>query len=110
MQLLDKDGKERHEARICWWTSDLQTYRQAAIGPPELTELVPDVPFPEALRPTPYTGPPVFFGHYWLSGQPRVLSESAACLDFSVGRGGPVVAYRWDGETLLNDSRLVWAG
>ncbi|MEO7773492.1 MAG: hypothetical protein ABIT36_06835 [Steroidobacteraceae bacterium] len=60
---LDKDGKERLETRIRWWERDLLTYRQAAIGPAELTACVPDLPFPEALRPAPNTGRPVFIRH-----------------------------------------------
>lgn len=100
----DKDGNERHEARIRWWETQLDTYRQAAIGPPELVERIPDLPFPDALRPSPYQGPPVFFWHYWFTGEPRALGEKAACLDYSVGRGGPVVAYRWEGEGRLREA------
>jgi hypothetical protein len=103
----DKGGKERHEARIRWWERELDTYRQAAIGPPELVEWIPDLPFPDALRPRPYSGPPVLFGHYWFSGVPQVLGGGqAACLDYSVGAGGPIVAYRWDGEERLRNENL----
>ena len=103
----DKDGKERHEARIRWWDPDLETFRQAAIGPDELLERIPDVPFPANRRPAPYQGPPVFFGHYWFTGQPRLLGTSAACVDYSIGRGGPIVAYRWSGEQTLNAANFV---
>lgn len=103
----DKDGRERHEARIRWWLPELETYRRAAIGPPDLTERIPDLEFPETLRPDPYSGPPVFFGHYWFTGDPHLLSERIACLDFSVANGGPLVAYRWDGEERLESARLV---
>lgn len=106
----DKEGKERHEARIRWWLANLDTYRQAAIGPPGLEERVPDLPFPDELRPLPYSGPPVFFGHYWFDGIPAVLNERAACLDYSVAKGGPLVAYRWDGEERLESSRVVSTG
>lgn len=103
----DKDGAVRREARIRWWELQLDTYRQAAIGPPDLTQRIPDLPLPEHQRPEPYMGPPVFFGHYWFTGQPKVLRENAACLDYSVVRGGPLVAYRWDGEDRLTSDRLV---
>ena len=53
----DKDGKERHEARIRWWDPNLTTFRQAAIGPDELLERIPDVPFPVEHRPAAYAGP-----------------------------------------------------
>jgi hypothetical protein len=103
----DKSGHERHEARIRWWAPQLDNYRVAAIGPPDLTERIPDLAFPEELRPDPYVGPPVFFGHYWLSGEPCLLADNIACLDFSVAKGGPLVAYRWDGEDRLESDRLV---
>lgn len=102
----DKDGKRRDAARIRWWASDLSTYRRAAIGPPELRDAVPDVPFPKELRPEPYSGPPLFFGHYWLYGEPVVLGDKLACLDYSVARNGPLVAYRWDGEETLSNHKL----
>jgi hypothetical protein len=106
----DKDGHGRHEARIRWWEPELNTYRQAAIGPPEFTERIPDLPFPDALRPQPHAGPPVFFGHYWFTGEPTVLRENAACLDYSAGHDGPLVAYRWDGESRLSSDRMWSSG
>jgi hypothetical protein len=110
VSFLDKDGKERREARVRWWDPNLETFRQAAIGPDELLERIPDVPFPAESRPAPYVGPPVFFGHYWLTGRPRQLAEYAACVDYSVGRGGPLVAYRWSGEQTLNSDNFVSIG
>lgn len=102
----DKDGKRRDAARIRWWASDLSTYRKAAIGPPDLRDAVPDIPFPDELRPVPYAGPPVFFGHYWLHGEPVVLGDKLACLDYSVAKNGPLVAYRWEGEERLSSQKL----
>jgi diadenosine tetraphosphatase ApaH/serine/threonine PP2A family protein phosphatase len=106
----DKDGNERHAARIRWWDREIRTFRQAAIGPAEVIQDVPDVPIPDELRPEPYVGPPVFFGHYWLTGEPGILAENAACLDYSVGNGGPIVAYRWDGEEKLRSENFRSAG
>ena len=50
---------------------------------------------------------PVIFGHYWESGTPQPLSEYAACVDYSAGRNGPLVAYRWDGESKLSASKFI---
>jgi len=110
LSFLDKGGTRRHEARIRWWASELRTYRQAAIGPTDLVERVPDHPLPPALQLPAYAGPPVFFGHYWFTGQPQVLSPRLACLDYSAARDGPLVAYRWDGESDLASGRLHWTG
>lgn len=106
----DKDGKTRHTARIRWWASDLSTYRKAALGPPDVTDAIPDIAFPEELRPQPYVGPPVFFGHYWLHGEPVVLADNLACLDYSVAKNGPLVAYRWEGENKLSSRKLSIVG
>lgn len=104
----DKGGKVRHEVRVRWWLDDLSTYRKAAIGPPGDMAMIPDGPLPADWRGHPYSGPPVLFGHYWFSGKPAVISPRFACLDFSVARGGPLVAYRWDGEAELSSDKMVW--
>jgi len=104
----DKGGKVRHEVRVRWWQEDLSTYRKAAIGPPGDMAMIPDAPLPEEWKGHPYSGPPVLFGHYWFTGQPTVISKRFACLDYSVAHGGPLVAYRWDGEAELSSEKLVW--
>ncbi len=104
----DKGGKVRHEVRVRWWLDDVSTYREAAIGPASDMAMIPDVPLPADWRRHPYSGPPVLFGHYWFSGTPTVISPRFACLDFSVARGGPLVAYRWDGEAELSSDKMVW--
>jgi hypothetical protein len=66
------------------------------------------VPVPAAWRAQPYEGPPVLFGHYWFTGRPEVISPRFACVDYSVANGGPLVAYRWDGESELFSGKLTW--
>jgi len=104
----DKEGKIRHEVRVRWWEEDLSTYRKAAIGPPGDMEVIPDAPMPAEWVGHPYVGPPVLFGHYWFSGTPKVISSRFACLDYSVARDGPLVAYRWDGEAELSSDKMAW--
>jgi hypothetical protein len=36
----------------------------------------------------------VFFGHYWLKGDPKIENPSAICLDYSIAKGGQLVACR----------------
>ncbi|KEZ76567.1 metallophosphoesterase [Salinisphaera hydrothermalis] len=105
----DKYGQARREARIRWWMENAESLDKMVIGPPgldaataghnaERSKLVgyePDLP-------------PIFFGHYWLTGEPRLQGSNVACLDYSVARGGKLVAYRWDGEQMLDESKLVW--
>jgi hypothetical protein len=51
---------------------------------------------------------PVFVGHYWLTGTPIPLTTNVACTDFSVAKGGKLVAYRWDGESVLSEDKFKW--
>ena len=54
------------------------------------------------------TDVPVLYGHYWRSGTPSVdVGGKSACLDWSVAKGGPLVAYRWSGESELVSDNLV---
>jgi hypothetical protein len=69
---IDKDGNMRHSVRTAWWTE------------PAFLNL----------------GEPLtFIGHYWQVGEMRPLSPRVICVDYSAGKGGPLVAYRWSGET-----------
>ncbi len=104
----DKEGKVRREVRVRWWQADVSTYREAAIGPPADMAMIPDVPLPEEWKGHTYSGVPVIFGHYWFAGTPAVISPRFACMDFSVASGGPLVAYRWDGEAELSSDKMVW--
>jgi hypothetical protein len=108
ISFVDKGGKVRQEVRVRWWQEDLSTYRKAAIGPPGDMAMIPDGPMPEAWKAHSYSGPPVVFGHYWLTGTPEVISKRFACVDYSVASGGPLVSYRWDGESELSSEKLAW--
>ncbi len=57
------------------------------------------------LTSTPRDAVPVFVGHYWLTGTPTPL---VACTDYSVAKGGKLVAYRWDGESELSADKFHW--
>jgi hypothetical protein len=37
-----------------------------------------------------------------------VISSKFACLDYSVAKGGPLVAYRFEGETELSSENFAW--
>jgi hypothetical protein len=36
--------------------------------------------------------PPVILGHYWRTGPPRIEGPNTACVDYSAGSGGKLVA------------------
>lgn len=98
----DKDGTPRRHVRVRWWDQAATDYRAGAFIERAQREQLPNTPLPaDTLLGYPDTKP-LFFGHYWLSGAPRLLSPRLACLDYSAGRDGPLVAYRWQGEATLD--------
>lgn len=103
----DKSGHTRHEARTRWWDETATTYRQAALVPSETRGQLPDTIIPAEARISYAGDKPVFVGHYWMTGVPEILSPSVACVDYSAGKDGPLVAYRWGGETELSSSQFV---
>ncbi|BBX18677.1 hypothetical protein MDUV_35370 [Mycolicibacterium duvalii] len=105
----DKDGHLRDRARMSWWNGDASTLRSLAEMDGNFTteagEPYPDLPDLEVAaehRAYVYTHEvPVFYGHYWRSGQPRRLhdwTDYTACVDFSAVKAGTLFAYRWSGE------------
>lgn len=103
----DKAGITRHEARTRWWDDTATTYRRAALVPPETRTQLPDMDIPKDARMNYGGEKPIFVGHYWMTGVPEILSPTVACVDYSAGKGGPLVAYRWSGESILSSSSFV---
>jgi len=103
----DKDGHPRTSVRICWWREAGLTYREVALLDGEARDGLPEIPVPvEAF--VNYDGiKPVIFGHYWWSGARAPMSRHVACVDYSAGKGGPLVAYRWEGEPELSAAGFV---
>ena len=105
----DKDGTHRDHVRLQWWNAGARTWRDIAISVPDPDDL-PDVPLPGSLMAQTYSAHalPVFFGHYWLSGDPVLQAANALCLDYSAGKDGPLVTYELhQGEMVLSYDR-VW--
>ncbi len=104
----DKDKNDRYHFRYKWWEDPLRSsYKNISV--PKLD--LPDAPvdpslFADASYYTEHE-PPVFFGHYWLNGPPKLYRSNVCCLDYSVAKGGELVAYRFDGEAVLENERFV---
>ncbi len=90
----DKDGHVRDRVRLRWWEATASTWQEVAISVPDPEEL-PGGLLPEDLRSRAYgqDAPPVFFGHYWMTGTVKMQAHNALCLDYSAGKGGPLVSY-----------------
>ncbi|WP_210519316.1 metallophosphoesterase [Hymenobacter terricola] len=105
---FDKDGHRRTMMRTAWWRNPAAaTYHEyflepieALAGQPVDVAALPDASYYQDET-------PVFFGHYWLRGKPRLLTPHSVCLDYSVAKGGELVAYRWQGESVLTPAGLV---
>lgn len=102
----DKDGHVRDAIRTRWWDPGLTTYRAAYIGPKGVE--IPDVPIPD-LDLLPEPDRPTFIGHYWFdpTNPAAPASKRVACVDYSVAKGGPLTAYRFDGEPELSAAKFV---
>lgn len=90
----DKGGHERRDVRLKWWSRTASTWRDIAMSVPDIGQLPADR-LPQSLVATVYPPEerPVFFGHYWLSGEPELQAPNALCLDYSAGTDGPLVTY-----------------
>lgn len=110
LSFLDKDGTKRNEIRIKWWENPLEmTYRSISVV---AIDTLPETPFidPESKLKNYYQREEknVFFGHYWLDGEPSLYRENVCCLDYSVAKDGKLTAYRFDGEKNLHKSKLMY--
>ncbi|MBS8231291.1 metallophosphoesterase [Marinobacter salarius] len=107
---FDKDKNKRTNIRAEWWQQGELTYRDLAMVPEDVIDKIPHEPVASDILPG-YDGEkPVFVGHYWMSGEPKPLSNHIACLDYSVagGDGGKLCAYRFDEEQRIARNKFVW--
>jgi uncharacterized protein YodC (DUF2158 family) len=114
-EYLDKSDDPRGKARCRWWDREATTLRRAALVPPG--SLTPEgEPFPE-LPDEPVDGIPryeddipLIVGHYWCKPPLELYSPRVACVDYTVEKGGPLVAYRWSGEPELTVDHYIAHG
>jgi hypothetical protein len=109
--LIIKDAKNirRTNFRILWWESPHgQTFRHLSYGN---RFVLPDYTVPEQIL-FPFEvyepgHPLVFFGHYCISSAPLAAAPNVCCMDGCVAGNGRLVAYRWSGEAVINESHFV---
>jgi Calcineurin-like phosphoesterase len=111
MTYTDAEGVERGDIRIKWWSAKGgKSWREIAMVQKNVMNDLPDDRGPEPPINVEYhvSGPPVFMGHYWLSGPPAPLAPNVVCVDYSVAKTkGALVAYRWHGEQVLSGAKFL---
>jgi hypothetical protein len=109
---LDKGGNERNHIRSRWWEQGREaTYRSIAMMDEASCAELPDQVVPTDVLPGYADETPVIVGHYWLKGTPKPMSTKVACVDYTVTEPAPfgkLAAYRWDGETHLEERGFTW--
>ncbi len=106
---VDGTGIERKKMRLRWW------FEQGTSVGQQVQDKVKAESQLKSMPPVPVVGygesePPLFIGHYWFSGKPRLLKANMMCLDYSAARNGPLVAYRWSGEQTLLEENICYQG
>lgn len=104
---FDKGGSKRTKSRLKWWDPTASTVRELSVVPPDEAAALPDTVMGNVYRPEIDGAAPTFFGHYWMSGAPAPVAATMACVDYSAGMGGDLVAYRWNGELTLDAKNFV---
>ncbi len=112
LRIRGRDGIIREDLRVRWWGRDAESFTLSEITMPPGSQVSDDRITSADLDEAPNLalgGAPVFFGHYKLPHDQPVepLAEGICCLDYGVGHGGALVAYRWDGEQALDLLKFV---
>lgn len=110
LSFTDKDGTQRTEIRIKWWENPLEaTYKSISVEP---IDNLPELPIEAStLQSNNYyqsNDKKVFFGHYWLKGEPSLYKENICCLDYSVAKNGKLVAYRLGNDNKLDEKNFIY--
>ena len=110
--ILGRDGFARSMFRTKFWCEQPNTYGDVVFQPDplplELSQRVLSAFERQQLLSYPDSEPPVFVGHYWMSGTPAPIKSNIVCLDYSAVKYGRLVAYRMDDEACLDSNKFVW--
>lgn len=103
----DSDGRSRNDMRVKWWSDPFGcTFNEIGLSG-QFPEIPVDDEIAKSIRTYPADDMPLFFGHYWLKGEPHIQTKNVCCLDFSIAKGGVLAAYRWNGEKELRNENMI---
>ncbi len=113
LSITASDGVVRTRFRTKFWTRDPQNYSDVVFQPDRLPQEVEhnslSVEEKKHLVYYQEDEKPLFVGHYWRQGKPRLIRSNIACLDYGAVKQGKLVAYRFDdGDSKLDISKLCW--
>ncbi len=113
MTMTGRDGFRRSSFRVCFWAEHYHCYDDIVFQPDPLPEAIRKRPLDDAekSRLIHYSEEekPLFVGHYWLKGEPALVANNVACLDYSAVNSGKLVAYRLDtSNPILNDENFIF--
>jgi len=112
--MIGGDGLPRRSFRCKFWVRDPATYADLEFQPDRLPPALAQRPLRDEDRAQlvyyAESQPALLVGHYWLQGEPQLLRNNIACLDYSAVKGGRLMAYRVDAEagTELDAGNFVW--
>ncbi|MES1965599.1 metallophosphoesterase [Psychrobacter sp. AH5] len=102
--MVDKEGTARSRVRVRWWLDELnqKTIHEIARAPNSGLAQIPVDALAENIDFALKTNKPVFVGHYWLTGEPQLLSPQVVCIDYSAAvDSGYLTCYQLDTEKPL---------
>ncbi len=105
------EGTSRSESRIKWWKDPAGAITDRLFLPQDQIDAQSKAIINAGSLTETFNGhaedKPVFIGHYWLTGTPKLLAENIACLDYSVPQSGHQVAYSYRGEGKLTAKNFI---
>ena len=111
-RMFSAEGYRRRSFRAKFWVDNPGTFADLEFQPDALPAEVARLPVDPALRSqlVVYDShqPPLFVGHYWLSGKPAAVASNVVCLDYSAVRFGRLVAYRTDASGIIKPQNFAW--
>ena len=99
----DPHGIERFKFRARWWEKESEDIRARSLVFPASKAITEEECDPAEVAKLPGYGErevPVFIGHYYKPSDSPLEPEASnvCCIDYSAANGGPLVAYRWNGN------------
>jgi hypothetical protein len=115
IRFMDHTSESRNRIRARWWElPDREIGYQDLVFPsnPAIPGVTVSAESFALIPGYPHDAPPVFFGHYLKAADAPLHPErhNVACLDHRGASDGPLVAYRWRGESGLSPEGYVVHG